>query len=166
MNTRALTSAALAGVLRPLLQDVNMVSAPVIAKERGIMVEEVRRGQEGAYETYMRVSVKTERQERSVAGTVFSDGKPRIIQINKIQMDAEFAPHLLYTENADKPGHIGALGTLLGNEQMNIGTFNLGREEQGGKAIALVSIDAPVTDEILAAVKALPHVVRASRLTF
>ena len=166
MNTRALTSAALAGVLRPLLQDVNMVSAPVIAKERGIMVEEVRRGQEGAYETYMRVSLKTERQERSVAGTVFSDGKPRIIQINKIPMDAEFAPHLLYTENADKPGHIGALGTLLGNEQMNIGTFNLGREEQGGKAIALVSIDAPVTDEILARVKALPHVVRASRLTF
>lgn len=166
MNTRALTSAALAGVLRPLLQDVNMVSAPTIAKERGIMVEEVRRGQEGAYETYMRVSVKTERQERFVAGTVFSDGKPRIIEINKIPMDAEFAPNLLYTENADKPGHIGALGTLLGSEGVNIATFNLGREAAGGKAIALVSVDERMSDAVLDKVRALPHVVRASRLSF
>jgi D-3-phosphoglycerate dehydrogenase len=166
MNTRALTSAALAGVMRPLLQDINMVSAPAVAKERGIQVEEVRRGQEGAYETYMRVTVQTERQERGVAGTVFSDGKPRLIQINKIPLDAEFSANLLYTENADKPGHIGALGTLLGNEGVNIATFNLGREEQGGKAIALVSVDDRVTDGVLAKVRGLPHVVRASRLTF
>ncbi len=166
MNTRALTSAAIAGVLRPLLQDINMVSAPIIAKDRGIKVEEVRRGQEGAYETYMRVTLKTERQERAVAGTVFSDGKPRIIQINKVPMDAEFAPNLLYTENADKPGHIGALGTLLGGEGVNIATFNLGREEQGGKAIALVSVDERVEDNVLAKVLSLPHVVRAARLSF
>jgi D-3-phosphoglycerate dehydrogenase len=166
LNTRALTSAAIAGVLRPLLQDVNMVSAPVIAKERGVQVEEVRRGQEGAYETYMRVSVKTERRERSIGGTVFSDGKPRIIQIQTINMDAEFGPHMLYTENADKPGHIGALGTLLGSEGVNIATFNLGREEPGGKAVALVSVDERVDEGVLAKVRALPHVVRASRLSF
>src|SRR5208337_4440561 len=71
LNTRALSSAAIAGVLRPLLQDINMVSAPIVAKDRGIRVEEVRRGQEGAYETYMRVTLKTERTERSIAGTVF-----------------------------------------------------------------------------------------------
>jgi len=166
MNTRALTSAALAGVLRPLLQDINMVSAPTVAKDRGIKVEEVRRGQEGAYETYMRVTLQTERRQRSVGGTVFSDGKPRIIQINTVPMDAEFAPNLLYTENADKPGHIGALGTLLGNEGVNIATFNLGREERGGRAIALVSVDERVNDEVLAKVRKLPHVVRASRLSF
>jgi D-3-phosphoglycerate dehydrogenase / 2-oxoglutarate reductase len=166
LNTRALTSAAISGVLRPLLQDINMVSAPTVAKDRGIKVEEVRRGQEGAYETYMRVTLKTERQERAVAGTVFSDGKPRIIQINKVPMEAEFSPNVLYTENADKPGHIGALGTLLGSEGVNIATFNLGREEQGGKAIALVSVDGRVEDGVLAKVRALPHVVRASRLSF
>jgi len=166
MNTRALSSAAIAGVLRPLLQDVNMVSAPAVAKDRGIKVEEVRRGQEGAYETYMRVTLKTQRGERRVAGTVFSDGKPRIIQINTISMEAEFSPNLLYTENADKPGHIGALGTLLGSEGVNIATFNLGREQQGGKAIALVGVDERVNDGILAKVRALPHVVRAARLSF
>jgi len=166
MNTRALSSAAIAGVLRPLLQDINMVSAPIVAKDRGIMIEEVRRGQEGAYETYMRVTLKTERQERTVAGTVFSDGKPRIIQINTVPMDAEFSTNLLYTENADKPGHIGALGTLLGDEGVNIATFNLGREQQGGKAIALVSVDDRVNDTVLSKVRALPHVVRAFRLSF
>jgi D-3-phosphoglycerate dehydrogenase / 2-oxoglutarate reductase len=166
MNTRALSSAAISGVLRPLLQDINMVSAPVIARDRGIKVEEVRRGQEGAYETYMRVLVKTGGGSRSVGGTVFSDGKPRIIQINSVPMDAEFSPNLLYTENADKPGHIGALGTLLGNEGVNIATFNLGREERGGRAIALVSVDQPVDVGVLAKVRTLPHVVRASRLSF
>ena len=104
----------------------------------------MRRGQEGAYETYIRVTLKTEGQERTVAGTVFSDGKPRIIQINKMSVDAEFAPHLLYTENSDKPGYIGALGTALGSENVNIATFNLGREAPGGKAIALVSVDEAV----------------------
>jgi D-3-phosphoglycerate dehydrogenase len=166
MNTRALSSAAVAGVLRPLLQDVNMVSAPIIAKDRGIKVEEVRRGQEGAYESYMRVTVKTERRERTIGGTVFSDGKPRIIQIQTINMDAEFGAHMLYTENADKPGHIGALGTLLGDEGVNIATFNLGREDAGGKAVALVSVDERVNDDVLAKVRKLPHVVRASRLSF
>ncbi|MGC2632133.1 MAG: phosphoglycerate dehydrogenase [Rhodomicrobium sp.] len=166
MNTRALTSAAVSGVLRPFMEDINMVSAPAIAKDRGIQVEEVRRGQEGAFETYMRVTLKTENGERAVGGTVFSDGKPRLIQINKISMDAEFSPNMLYTENADKPGHIGALGTLLGNEGVNIATFNLGREAQGGKAIALVSVDERVGDGVLTKVRALPHVVRASRLGF
>jgi D-3-phosphoglycerate dehydrogenase len=166
MNTKALTSAALAGVLRPSLQDVNMVSAPVIAKQRGIMVEEVRRGQEGAYETYMRVTVKAEKQGGSVGGTVFSDGKPRLIQINKISMDAEFTPYMLYTENADKPGHIGALGTLLGTSGVNIATFNLGREEAGGKAVALVSVDEPIGKDVLAEVTKLPHVRRAALLKF
>ncbi len=165
MNTRALTSAAISGVLRPFLH-VNMVSGPIVAKERGIKVEEVKRGQEGAYETYVRVLVKTEKQELAVAGTVFSDGKPRIIQINTVPVDAEFSANMLYTENADKPGHIGALGTLLGNEGVNIATFNLGRQEQGGKAIALVSVDDRVEDATLDKVVKLPYVGRAARLSF
>ena len=166
MNTKALTGAVLAGVLRPFVTDVNMVSAPVLAKERGIQVEEVRRGREGAYETYIRLTLKTERQKRSVAGTVFSDGKPRIIQVRDIDMEAELGPHMLYTENRDKPGYIGALGMVLGTAQMNIATFNLGRTEAGGKAIALLELDEPIPDEVLANVKELPHVMRAKRLSF
>ncbi len=166
MNTRALTSAALAGVLQPMLGTVNMVSAPVVAKERGIKVDEVRQSQRGAYETYIRLTVKTEGLERSVAGTVFSDGKPRIIQIKGIDLEAEFGPHMLYVTNQDKPGFIGALGTLLGNAKVNIATFNLGRKALGEDAICLVQIDEPLPDDVLKAVRALPQVKQAKPLAF
>ncbi|MGI9425373.1 MAG: phosphoglycerate dehydrogenase [Hyphomicrobiaceae bacterium] len=167
MNTAALTSAALAGALRPLLSDgVNMVSAPEVAKERGIEVEEVRRGVGGAYHTYMRFGVVTERQERSVAGTVFSDGKPRIIQVKGINMEAELSPHMLYITNEDKPGFIGQFGQLMGDAGVNIATFNLGRDRAGGDAICLAAVDESVSDEVLNKVKALPMVMSAHRLTF
>jgi D-3-phosphoglycerate dehydrogenase len=143
-----------------------MVSAPVIAKERGIMVEEVRRGQEGAYETYMRVVVMLNGKGHSIAGTVFSDGRPRLIQVQRINLEAELSPHMLYTENSDKPGYIGALGSVLGESGVNIATFTLGREERGGKATALVGVDERITDEVLARVRELPHVMRAERLAF
>jgi D-3-phosphoglycerate dehydrogenase len=166
LNTKALSSAALAGVLRPMLQDVNMVSALAMAKERGIGIVETTRDQEGAYESYMRLTVITERQERSVAGTVFSDGKPRIIQVKGINMEAELGPYMLYTTNADKPGYIGAVGTLFGEAGVNVATFNLGRDEPGGNAIALIETDAPISDEVLDCVRKLPHVMQAARLSF
>jgi D-3-phosphoglycerate dehydrogenase len=166
MNTRALTSAALAGVLQPQLGVVNMVSAPVVARERGIKVDEVRQTQRGAYETYIRLAVRTQKQERSVAGTVFSDGKPRIIQIKGIELEAEFGPHMLYVTNEDKPGFIGALGTLLGDAKVNIATFNLGRRAQGGEAICLVSIDEAAPSAVLEAVAQLPQVKQAKPLAF
>jgi D-3-phosphoglycerate dehydrogenase len=166
MNTRALTSAALSGVLQPMLGTVNMVSAPVVARERGIKVDEVKQTQRGAYETYIRLTVKTEHLERSVAGTVFSDGKARVIQIKGIDMEAEFGPHMLYVTNEDKPGFIGALGTILGNAGVNIATFNLGRRAQGGEAICLVSIDEAPPPAVLQAVASLPQVRQAKPLAF
>jgi D-3-phosphoglycerate dehydrogenase len=166
LNTKPMTAAALAGVLRPLLADVNMVSAATAARDRGIVVEEVSRTQEGAYESYVRFTVKTDEYERSVAGTVFSDGRPRIIQVRDINMDCELTSHMLFVRNADKPGFIGKFGTLMGEANINIATFNLGRDRPGGDAICLVAVDEPVPDEVLAKVTALPMVVRARRLRF
>jgi D-3-phosphoglycerate dehydrogenase len=166
MNTRALTSAALAGVLKPQLGIVNMVSAPVVARERGIRVDETRQTQRGAYETYIRLSISTVKQQRSVAGTVFSDGKPRIIQIKGIELEAEFGRHMLYVTNDDKPGFIGALGTLLGNAKVNIATFNLGREAPGQDAICLVQLDEPIPPAVVADVRKLSQVRQAKTLAF
>lgn len=166
MNTRALTSALLAGTLRPILGSVNMVSAPVVARERGMKVDEVLQTHRGTYESYVRLTVRTERQERSVAGTVFSDGKPRIIQIKGINMEAELGPHMLYVTNYDKPGFIGALGMTLGNAGVNIATFHLGRQSRGGDAISLVELDEAIPPEVLRAVQALPHVRQAKPLRF
>ena len=153
-------------MLRPVLQTVNMVSAPAMARERGIHIEEVRRERQGAYESYIRLSVITERQERSVAGTVFADNKPRIIQIKGINMEAELGEHMLYVTNEDKPGFIGHLGTLLGDAGVNVATFNLGRSGPGGDAISLVEIDGPISEDVLAKVREIPSVVMVMPLVF
>ncbi|WP_035871424.1 phosphoglycerate dehydrogenase [Cucumibacter marinus] len=166
LNTRPITAAAVTGLLKPLLGDVNMVSAPVIAKDRGMHVETTSREQQGAYENYVRLTVVTERGERSVAGTVFSDGKPRLIQVKGINMEAEVTPDMLYITNEDKPGFIGRLGTLLGDEDVNIANFNLGRLEAGKDAIALINLDSPLSDSQLKSIEAIPGVKQAKRLTF
>ncbi len=166
LNTRPMIAAAINGVLKPSLGDINMVSAPQIAKDRGIVVETTTRDQQGAYEGYIRLTVTTERQERGVAGTLFANGKPRIIQVKTINMDAELSPSMLYVTNEDKPGHIGRLGTLLGKQGINIANFNLGRAEVGGDAIALVSIDGNLTEAQLAEIAALEGVKQAKALHF
>jgi D-3-phosphoglycerate dehydrogenase / 2-oxoglutarate reductase len=166
MNTRALTSAAIAGLLRPMLQNVNVVSAPVIAKERGIVVEETRRDAEGDYESLMTVTVTTDRQSRHVSGTVFADGRPRIVNIKGIRMDAEFGPSMIYITNLDKPGFIGKFSSTLGDAGINIATFHVGRETPGGNAIALIEIDGELPPDVLAKVRALPQVQQARPLRF
>ncbi|WP_068087158.1 phosphoglycerate dehydrogenase [Polycladidibacter stylochi] len=166
MNVKALTAAAVTGVLKPLLQTVNMVSAPAMAKERGIQIEEVRRERQGAYENYIRLSVITERQERSVAGTVFADGKPRVIQIKGINMEAELGENMLYVTNEDKPGFIGQLGMILGNAGVNIATFNLGRMTAGDEAICLVEVDGEVSEDVTAQIEAISQVKQAKVLKF
>jgi len=166
MNTRVLTNAALTGLLKPQLEDVNMVSAPVIAKERNIRVAEVKQQQTGAYETYIRLAIKTSSMERSVAGTVFSNGRPRLIQIKNVDMEASLGAHMLYVTNQDKPGFIGALGSVLGKAGINIANFNLGRQAAGGDAICLVEVDGKVPEAVLKEIQALPHVVQARALSF
>ncbi len=143
MNTERSHRRHLRGLLRPMLGTVNMVSAPVVARERGIKVDEVRQTQRGAYETYIRLTVKTDKLERSVAGTVFSDGKPRIIQIKGIELESEFGSHMLYVTNQDKPGFIGALGTLLGNAGVNIATFTWAGRRRAPMPFALSRSTSP-----------------------
>jgi D-3-phosphoglycerate dehydrogenase len=166
LNTRPLTAAALAGVLAASLDQVNMVSALAIAKERGIVIEEVTREDPERFGGAVRLSVRTPQYERSLAGTVGPGGHGRIIEVRNIPMDFELMPHMLFVRNQDKPGFIGRIGTLLGEAGVNIATFNLGREKPGGDAICMVAVDEPVSDEVLAKVEALPHVVRVRRLAF
>ena len=167
MKIKVLTSAVLCGLLKPALADgVNMVSAPAMAQTRGIRVEEATRAQDGAFDTYMRLTVKSDGYERSVAGTVFSDGRPRIIQIRGIAMDVELTSHMIFVRNQDKPGFIGRFGTTMGDAGVNIATLTLGRDQPGGDAICIAALDNPASDEILAKVAAIPSVIRATRLAF
>jgi D-3-phosphoglycerate dehydrogenase len=166
MNTRALTSAAVAGLLRPMLEDVNVVSAPTIAKDRGIVIEETTRAAEGDYESLVTVGVVTQRQTRAVSGTVYADGRPRLVNIKGIRMDAEFGRSMIYVTNEDKPGFIGRFASLLGDAGVNIATFHVGRDAPGGSAIALVEVDGMVPADVLAQVQKIPHVKQAKPLKF
>ena len=166
LNVKPMTAATLFGVLKPQMQEINMVSAPQIAKDRGINVEIVSRDQQGAYEGYIRLTIVTDKQERAVAGTIFANGRQRIIQVKSINMEAELTGSMLYVTNEDKPGHIGRLGTLLGTLGINIANFNLGRAEVGGDAIALLSIDGELTEAQLAEIAKLDGVKQAKALKF
>jgi D-3-phosphoglycerate dehydrogenase len=166
LKTKALTASVIAGLLRPLLADVNIVSAPGVAKERGIAIDEVTRAAETDYESVITLSVVTEKHERSISGTVFHDGKPRVISINGIEVDAVVAPVMIYVSNEDKPGFIGRFASLLGNASINIATFALGRDREGGSAIALVEVDGAVAEKVLGAIKTLPGVKEVKALAF
>jgi D-3-phosphoglycerate dehydrogenase len=166
LNTKPLTAMVLEGLLKPMNEAVNMVNAPVVAKERNIKVSEVKSETEGDYHTLVRLTVTTDKRERSVAGTLFGGDKARVVEIKGISIEAELGQNMLYVTNQDKPGFIGALGTLLGANGVNIATFHLGRSEAGGDAILLTQVDQPVSAELLEKVRALPQVVQAKFLTF
>jgi len=165
-KTKAITAAAISGLLRPILDDVNPVSAPVIARERGVAVEEITRDAQSDYESLLTISARTAQGEIRVSGTVFHDGKPRIARIGDIGIDAEFAPSMIYTENEDRPGFIGRFAGVLGDAGVNIATFALGRDTPGGCAVALVAIDGELPEDALAAIRGLPGVKQATTLEF
>ena len=166
VNTRPLTQAALASLLKPMLATVNMVNAPIIARERNIDVSEIKHERDCGYQTLMRLTVRTERQTRSVAGTLFGGDKPRLVEIKGIAVEAELGPHMLYITNEDKPGLIGALGTTLGDADVNIATFHLGRAAPGDEAIALIEVDENLTQAVVEKIKAIPQIKQAVPLRF
>lgn len=149
LNQKPITAAVLAGLMKQYSQSVNMVNAPFLAKERGLDVREVRHDREGEYRTLVRVTVSTSQGERSVAGTLFGNGQPRLVEIFGIGIEADLDGDMLYIVNSDAPGFIGRIGTLLGENSINIGTFHLGRREAGGEAVLLLSLDSPVSEEVL-----------------
>ncbi|OQW54442.1 phosphoglycerate dehydrogenase [Candidatus Raskinella chloraquaticus] len=168
LNVRPLTAAAITGVMRPFLPDINMVNATLVSKDKGITIEEVKResSEHGNFDSVVRIVVDAQDMARHAAGTVFNDGKPRMVDIRSINMDAEFAPHMVFVRNADKAGFIGSFGMVLGKAGVNVATFNLGRDKPGGDAICLVAVDEPVSDSLLREIETIPQVKRARRLSF
>jgi D-3-phosphoglycerate dehydrogenase len=148
LNQKPIAGAVLAGLMRRYSDTVNMVNAPFLARERGIEVREIRNEREGVYHTLVRVTVATDRGDRSVAGTLFGS-EARLVEIFGIGIEADLAGHMLYIVNEDAPGFIGRIGSLLGEAGINIGTFHLGRREAGGEAILLLSVDQPIPAELI-----------------
>jgi D-3-phosphoglycerate dehydrogenase / 2-oxoglutarate reductase len=166
LNQKPITSAVLAGLMQVYSATVNMVNAPVLAKERGLDVREIRHDREIDYHTLVRVTVTTPDGPRSVAGTLFGNSLPRLVEIFGIRVEAELTGEMIYIVNDDQPGFIGRLGTTLGEASVNIGTFNLGRRAAGGEAVALVSVDQHIEPALIKKLKALPGVRDVKPLRF
>ena len=166
LNTKPMTAAALSGLMAPLMTGVNMVNAAVAARDHGIDVAETVHDRPSEYQTLVKITIETQGLTRSVAGTLFAGSRPRIVEIKGIKVEADFAPHMLYVTNQDKPGFIGRFGATLAGAGINIATFHLGRSGQGGDAICLVSVDETVPEDVLAMVRTLPLVVQATSLAF
>jgi D-3-phosphoglycerate dehydrogenase len=166
LNQKPITGAVLAGLMQAYSDTVNMVNALFLAKERGLDVREIRHDREGDYHTLVRVTVTTPEGEKAVAGTLFGNSSPRLVDIFGIKVEAELDGEMIYIVNDDAPGFIGRLGTALGEAGVNIGTFQLGRRAAGGQAVLLLSVDDHVGDEVLARICELPGVRTAKRLRF
>jgi D-3-phosphoglycerate dehydrogenase len=166
LNIKPITGAVLAGVMRTWSDTVNMVNAPYLARERGIAVREIRNEGEGDYHTLVAVTVGTEHGAKRVEGTLFGNRAARLVKIFGIPVEADLTGQMIYIVNTDEPGFIGALGTKLGENRINIATFNLGRREEKGEAIALVAVDDPITADVARDLHELPGVLEVVPLSF
>ncbi len=166
LNEQPVLASTLAGLLGTKMDSVNMVNAAAVASSNGIAVATVRHDRRCDYETLLRLSVSYKGGERTISGTLVGGNMPRMVEVQGISIESDFPPHMLYLRNYDKPGFIGTLGSLMGELNINIATFHLGRKEAGGEAVALIEVDHPVSDEVMASIRALPQIVRADHLRF
>ncbi len=157
-----ITVATLKGLLGELMdQPVNFVNAPIIAKERGIKVVETKSSRSIDFASSIAIKVKTKEGENLIEGALFGKKDPRIVRIDKFFLDAVPEGYLLILHNADKPGVIGNVGTLLGDNNVNIARLHLGREAIGGEAVSLWNIDTQLSDDMLSKLLELPYVISA-----
>ena len=157
LNTQPLTAIALASLMRPLMPDVNMVSAPAVLKQKGAVLTESKRETSPIYGSLIRIKVLTGGRWRILAGVV-NAGTAKIVEVKGMALEADFHPVMLLINNIDRPGFIGALGTMLGEASINIATFHLGRQAAEQDAIAIVGVDQIVPEAIQQQLRALPHV--------
>ena len=154
-ETQSLTVCALQGLLMNWHDEtVNMVNAPIVAEERGIVVSEEKSLESAGYANLVRLEVRTKKTVHSVAGTVFEGRGPRFVEVDGFQVEVRPGAHILVMFYPDKPGMVGRVGMILGNANINIGSMDVGRKEMRGRACMALSVDEPVPPGILAELKA------------
>lgn len=166
-NLKPLTTAVVKGILEPVMQEsVNLVNAPLIAKDRGIDVVESKSSEAGEFLSLLRATLRTEKAERSISGTLFHHKEPRIVQIDNIDIEAVPTGNILFIYNEDKPGIIGSIGTTLGNAGVNIASFQLGRNREKGRAVSMINLDSAVDDKTLSNIRDLENILEAKQVKF
>jgi D-3-phosphoglycerate dehydrogenase len=164
LNTKPITHALLKGILESFSDEpVNYVSAPSLAKAKGIAVRETSSHESGDFRSLIRIQIKNQEPELAeISGTLFGKTDPRIVQVGKIRLDAIPSGYVIVLRNHDKPGVIGNLGSLLARHSINIASFQLGREK--GDAVCMVNVDAPVPEAVLEEIRRLPNIISAKQV--
>jgi D-3-phosphoglycerate dehydrogenase len=165
LETASITLAAIRGLLTPILEEpVNFVNAPFKAKERGIEIKEIKSQESGEFTTLIVLRVQGGAKQSVVAGTLYNRKDPRIVEIDGLSLEVVPEGPMLLLINNDKPGVIGQLGTLLGQNKINISRMQLGRERSGGKAISVIGVDSEVPAPVLAKLKELSYILSAKQI--
>jgi len=162
LATAPVTIAAIKGLLTPVLEEpVNYVNAPIVARERGITIKEIKSAEAGEFTSLVVLKIKAKSKTATISGTLYNRKDARIVEIDGLSLEVVPEGSMLMMINDDQPGVIGNIGRLLGDNQINISRMQLGREHSGGKAISVVGIDSPVTPELMGQLRNLPHVLSA-----
>lgn len=165
-NVTPLTTTVIKGILEPMLKEsVNLVNAPLKAKERGIEIVETKNSEAESFNSLIKVTLKTEKRARSVAGTLFHHRDPRIVQIDEIDIEALPTGNILIIYNNDRPGIIGSIGTILGNAGVNIASFQLGRDELKSKAVSMINIDSKVEQDVMLSIRDVTGIIEAKQVS-
>jgi D-3-phosphoglycerate dehydrogenase / 2-oxoglutarate reductase len=166
-KTELIRNAAIKGILNQALEEsANLVNAATIAQERGLRLLESHKekASTGGAGSVLSIFLKSSNDEHLVKGAVLHETEPRLLHIDGIDVEAPLERNLIYLRNRDVPGVIGRVGTILGEESINIANFSLGRPSsesapnQPGEAIAVVHVDGLVPDEVLAKLRKIPAV--------
>ena len=165
MNVEPLTTQVVKSVLSPRFENINVVNARDVAKDRGIHITEAKEDLEDVYHNRVTISIITKDKTRNVCGTLIQN-RPRLVEIKGIKLESEFGEHMLYITNQDEPGMIGAIGLFAADRGINIANMHLGRRESRGDAISLLEIDAPINQTDLEALRAIEHIHDAQYLHF
>ncbi|MFA4853914.1 MAG: phosphoglycerate dehydrogenase [Candidatus Omnitrophota bacterium] len=153
------TMALAKGVLSPILKEtVNFVNAVSLLKERGIKLRESKSSQEGEFVNLIQLEIKTDKETKSVCGTLSSNKQPRIVKIDDYYLELYPVGEMVFIRNWDKPGLIGSLGTLMGQQGINIAAMTFGRDKPGGKAISVLNVDSQVSADIQEKIKKLENI--------
>ena len=165
-NLNTLTHAIVTGFLREHMEkSVNYVNSLLVAKDRGIDVKTTRFQDESEFTNLISLRVRTEQRVYSVKGTIFNRAEPRFVQIDQFQLEAIPEGNILFSRNKNKPGVIGAIGTLLGKEKINISRFQLGLDEKAGEALSLINVDSPIQKDLLEKLLKLDHILTVKRVS-